>query len=195
VNRAFFITGLPRTRTCWLANLFTERGALCHHDLLGAVPDVPALVREMSSDTGRSVGDADSGLLFVQRWFKARWPDAPWLLVQRDFRQAWESLAAFVKGGPWEHRIPVDTEARDRLMQSYYAALPHFFNDKACMCVQFEELDSMAMLQRIWEHLRPEAPFDQRRARMLQTLRMEPCPAKHPLEANKRLIEELASWR
>lgn len=191
MSRVFFITGLPRSRTCWLANLFTTRESFCYHDLLGQVADVPALQRDLTPDAGRSVGDSDSGLLFAHRWFKAKYPEARWLLVQRDFKAAWDDLALFVAGSPWAEKIPVSTKARDDLMRAYYAAIPALFTDPLCMSIAFEDLDNMSMLQRAWEWLRESAPFDVRRAKLLQTLKIEPFQAKHPLEVNLELLSAI----
>lgn len=190
VNRVFFITGLPRTRTCWLANLFTTERQFCHHDLLGCVDDIPGLLREMTAHPGKAVGDSDSGLWLVRAWFKARWPAAPWVFVRRDFNSAWESLVRFVTGRPWADRIPVDAAARDNLMRAYYRALPELLSDSKCMVVDFSELETAATLQRMALHL-GLAPLDNRRLALLQTLKMEPFQTKHPFKVNSELVKEL----
>ena len=54
----FFILGLPRHRTCWLANFFTYNGLFCYHE--GAADC--ATFDEYKSKLGTSCGDSTTGL-------------------------------------------------------------------------------------------------------------------------------------
>lgn len=84
----YFITGLPRSRTAWLANWLTAPGTFCFHDAtlidnshVGALSVMAARRRARPYE---KVGDADSGLLFWSGQVRALLPEAPFILIERD---------------------------------------------------------------------------------------------------------------
>jgi hypothetical protein len=75
----FFITGLPRSRTAWLANFFTTDHSFCYHDI-SRVGSVWAILESTSSDF---VGDSDSGLLTLVDSLLIRFYIIPLIVQQK----------------------------------------------------------------------------------------------------------------
>lgn len=192
MNSPFFIVGLPQSRTSWLANLFSTGGVFCHHDLLGQVESVDAFCSVMRRDAmeGR-VGDADSGLVSAYAKVMAAFPGAPWVLVVRDFEDAWESLCTFVAGGPWSRQIECNWELHERMAQEWAAARKAILQLNRCMEVYYESLDNPDTIERIWKHCVPGVRFDARRAKMLQTMSVRPFQAKTAMKPAAKLVGEL----
>ena len=83
MGRPFFITGLPRSRTAWLANLFTHGDSFCWHEGVPRWGGLAGLQRAMRLRTERFVGTADPSLLMCQDRARAMFPGATWILVAR----------------------------------------------------------------------------------------------------------------
>lgn len=188
----FFITGLPMSRTTWLANLFTTGNVFCHHDLLGRVADLDAFIWQLGRElrTGR-VGDADSGLLLFHDRVRAAFPRAPWVLVTRDFDDAWSSLCAFVQSGVWSDSISCTWELQQEMRARWEMGRAKLIQWANCMEVPFEALDRTDTIERIWKHCVPGARWDERRVNLLQTFNVRPDQAKCPAKAQFGVVNEL----
>lgn len=187
---AFFITGLPMSRTTWLANLFTTGNVFCWHDLLGVVKDMPEFLRTMGTTAPRT-GDADSGLLAVHERVIRSFPEAPWVLIERDFEDAWESLCAFVNAGPWQEKLSCTWELRQAMTASWASARAALAENARCIRVPFASLENIEMIEQIWNHCVPGYRFDRRRAMHLQSFSVRPHQLKAPVRPRLELIREL----
>lgn len=94
--KTFFIVGLPRSRTAWLANLLTYGDCFCFHEAINRVSgtqQLPALFEQ----AGRTiVGDSDSGVPLMFPEIDLLFPDANYLFVHRDFNEALASTQKFL---------------------------------------------------------------------------------------------------
>ncbi len=178
MHQPFFITGLPCSRTAWLANLFTTGRVFCHHDLLAEVGGLEAFHAAMAEGQGPPTGDSDSGLLAFYPDLDRKCPKAPWLLVNRDFEDAWESLCGFVRTGTWRDSLPVTWEVHETMRAQWERMRLLMIQNPRVMEVPFASLDNVDTLERIWRHLVPGQPWDRRRAAALQKLRIQPFQAK-----------------
>ncbi len=188
----FFITGLPQSRTTWLANLFCTGGVFCHHDLLGMVESVDDYLTRLRRDAldGR-VGDSDSGLLSCYRAVRRSFPASPWVLVTRDFDEAWESLVEFVAEGPWDKQLNCSNDLRAGMQTAWEAARQELMQWRNVLTVPYAALEEAATLRQVWEHCVPGVRFDIRRAEMLQTLSVRPFQAKSPMRVHPSLVKDL----
>jgi hypothetical protein len=81
--RPFFITGLPRCRTAWLANYLSYGDTICLHDMAHHLTF--AEIEDIQRKSGCSnVGYADPALLLRWRTLIDDVPKARWLVVERD---------------------------------------------------------------------------------------------------------------
>ncbi len=164
MNR-FFITGLPRSRTAWLAAVFTnpEVGAHCLHEPDFDMRDFRNLPRQWLRQI--PIGTEFAGISApglhrhreqLMRWF----PDAPWLIVNRRVDEVGDSLRALGINnhlpGPEEDRELFKTfrDAKHALMLDYYT------------------LDDVGVMEAAWHTLCRGAVFDAGRQRAMSGQRI-----------------------
>ena len=155
----FFVTGLPRSRTCWLANLFTTDTTICYHD----VPFDLAKV-----DCGKVVGFAGPQVCTQFTDICRFYPQAPWLIV---LREQSEALAAFKK-------VATNIEVPENYWRDRCHLISALCSKWQAMTVNFDELDSESVVRGAWAHLLPGIPFDAERYRLLCWMNVQqraPC--------------------
>ena len=143
MTKQFFITGLPRSRTAWFANLFTWGDSICYHDALHSDPTVGRLVymlKDVPAVCGAKRGHSCASNLLAWRELDAHFPDAQWVVIERRFDDV---LAACSDILP--------TTRRDALlvMQSQIAGIVEHLDP---MMVQFESIN-MTRCYEIAEYL------------------------------------------
>jgi hypothetical protein len=196
MNAPIFITGLPRSRTAWLANLFTWGEAFVEHDALKHLEDVaelPAHFEALAAATGaRTVGTSDSGLLMVWRRTMALFPGARWLHVRRPFEEAracfFQAFGRTPYQGMRSPTWPETVAVFDRLQQVQQEFLDHAPD---VLTVPMEALSTEAGLRQAWEHLLPGAEYPEVRNRMLMDFRMRIMPERVAVDPARmmRLVE------
>jgi len=103
----FFITGLPRSRTAWMAAFLTGGDVLCHHELMKFCPTRECFYQAFRHPKVR-IGNSDSGLPLTE--FQRVFPDAPTVIIERDIEDVYRSLHDI--GIPIEMRWLVDMQER-----------------------------------------------------------------------------------
>ena len=89
----YFITGLPRSRTAWLANYLTHNQSMCYHDELMDGPGVLECTMRKAAIRFVHVGHADPANLFCWRQLdEAFLGEAKWIFVRRPFHESMESV-------------------------------------------------------------------------------------------------------
>ena len=184
----FLITGLPRSRTSWLAAWLTGAHSLCLHDGLAECDSVAELGQTLRGER-RSHGDSDSGLMAVYEEAKRLWPAARWLLVDREFDEAMASLARFAEGAGVD--LVVDQRLRTVLRGQFEFVRAAMEVDPMAMIVKYSALNDPEVARSIWRHLLPLVPFDRDRWDILDGLRIEPMPGKMPTTIRAGLREQL----
>lgn len=160
MNPPFFITGLPRSRTAWLANLFTTGESLCFHEPAATVTEL--IARHPSV----RVGVADSTAVFNFAAIADVYPEAPWLFVERDPAEARRSLMKFASA----QRRLLGREI-DAVFNAHQAAASWVKASRATLVVPFAELDQR--IEEVWAHLLPRVLFNRERFEILRGLKVE----------------------
>lgn len=81
----FFITGLPRSRTAWLANFLSYGEMFCFHDSMRELDHVDELKSVFDrAEFAKAVGHSDPMNLLFQNAMIRNFPDAKWVLIERD---------------------------------------------------------------------------------------------------------------
>ena len=175
MNTPFFITGLPRSRTAWLANLLTHGRSFCLHD--GTLRGLPELIATMKTlgDSHAVVGDADSGLLFYVEELKQLFPKARWVFVKREPVAAQMSYKRHFNGRdpyllPGTDLVPLFRKLADQYAQA--RNMVHHLE------VPFERLDDVETVKAVWDWCLPHDPFDAVRAEQLLRLRVNIIPER-----------------
>jgi hypothetical protein len=143
VTAPFYITGLPRSRTAWLARVFTLGRVRCLHDAaarfgVDRLPDVLASV-------GGMAGVSDSGLALV----RDKLPVGKWLVVRRDFQRAAESFLSMP-------RYRFETGDHPRSLAPLYEiehGLKEIERTEDCRTVAFDDLDDEQTVRAAWKFL------------------------------------------
>ena len=206
MNSNFFITGLPRSRTAWLANLFTtgcsgQSGTdqFCHHDLLGKVASLDEFKQKMrhcvtaTAPAGATVGDSDSGLVWIFPKLRELYPAARWLLVQRSSAEVVESVQKVAGGTQWEQQIRVFTESLDVWLPQYLDMTDLMLKDQRVRRLPYTALDDYESVAAAWRFLCPTTRLSRARFEFLDKLRVEVIPEKVPLSVAASVIEEIRS--
>lgn len=156
MKKPFIITGLPRSRTAWLANLFTTDRTICHHDCAFSFEAIP--------DNDKIVGFSGPQLCLQFTEVANYFPTAPWLVVIRDGN---DSLASFKKLA----------EPEITVTDKWWADRVHLISQICARyqveVIRFDDLDNEREMRLAWAHLLPGIDFDVDRYKMLCKLNVQ----------------------
>lgn len=145
----FFITGLPRSRTAWLANFFSTGDVFCWHEAMAGVGSQDEYWKRMRSPQATYVGNSDCGL-FMGGYRKG----CPLVIIERDLDEVEEAL--FHKGFPGTRSVLIESkEAMDEMVG---------------LRIPFEDINDR--LEEI-HNTCVTTPFNEQRAEQLIKLRVE----------------------
>lgn len=175
----FLIVGLPRSRTSWLANLFTYGPCFCVHDGLLRKRYWEDAVEDWIGDRPwiKHVGNADSGApnIVLPR------TDRKVIAVFRDAEAARQSFVKYFSERPYPQFGAPDPNATTVIFnhlalrfQQFVSQVPH---DKL-FTINFAELDSVDHVEAMWNFICPEEPFFRERYFELNNLRVNPASEK-----------------
>lgn len=178
----FFITGLPRSRTAWLANFFTYAKSFCWHDAStrGGEIGIHTLVKNLERVKSEYCGDSDSALIFYAGELVRIFPEARWLLVHRPAAEARASFLEFFRARP-HPRIAPDAAVAERIFSRCELELANLSNvlprGRWIECA-YEDLNSKLVLEEAWRFLTPGNPWSALRCELLQGLETNLMPEK-----------------
>jgi hypothetical protein len=163
---SFFILGLPRSRTAWLANFMTYEGTFCYHEGINGCHSV----EEYKAKLGYNKGDSSTGAMLLD--LDKHFPDAKKVIIESDINRAIE-YSEELTGNPNEDWM-MHTQARLYQLKG--------------LRVEFDYINDS--LKAIWEYL-TDTEYDENRANMLLKLNIQvQDPYSHDLEAAKGISNE-----
>lgn len=83
----FFITGLPRSRTAWLANFFSTGDVFCWHEAMADIKSKAQYWERLSTERYTHVGNADCTL-----YLGGMLPKCPLVIIERDLGEVNKAL-------------------------------------------------------------------------------------------------------
>lgn len=166
--RPFFVTGLPRSRTAWLAALLTTDRSLCLHD-----PEKGTILNTLATSIHEPwrVGAGGPELVGEYGAISKLYPAAPWVVIVRPQEAA---LAAFRA-----------TMARNGdLGKCSEKELREFWKDRVhnlalitrhahVLVFGMNDLDDEKTVRLIWKHLLPEIEFQAHRWNVLKAMNVQ----------------------
>jgi len=163
---SFFILGLPRSRTAWLANLMSYDGYHCHHEGSNNCYKL----EEYKAKLGPCTGDANTGLVLID--IKKHFPDSKIVIIDSTIDEAVAygqrvHKANFTKG------LTVMKAKLDKLEGLH---------------IPIADIDDH--LEDIWEYLTHGIPFNPQRANLLKGLNIN---VKEPYLINVRAARSFYS--
>lgn len=175
----FVITGYPRSRTGWLANLFNYGPSFCLHDGLRFGPTMEAKFDAALDQNPklRHLGNSDCGYLLGNE-VPAR---AKLVIVERDHADAYASYLSYFLDNPYPHLGPPNAAALSDVFIRAESALRFLGVGRGpedLLRVRYEDLDSEDAVRAVWNFIVPEEPFFAARWQVLDTLRVNPASEK-----------------
>jgi hypothetical protein len=164
MSEPFIITGLPRSRTAWLAALCnTVPEAICYHEPLATMPRWDGVVGLLRDARYRYAGASDSGLGFhLSELMAVLRPRV--LIVSRGREDVAASLRAILPGGGVERFLAVLAGRLDPLR-----------DDPAVMVVDFAALSRVRTVCACLRHLMPEATICPSKVEEFGRLNVQAC--------------------
>lgn len=162
----FFITGLPRSGTAWLANLFTTGKTLCYHE-----PSPNLVVQTMNRHPGRRVGASDSSLVRRFAEVTTAFPSARWLYVARPIEETVKSLMAFTAalGNGLDEKL-----LREELQKDIDLAGEFIRDTDRVAVVEYSSITQHSnVMAEAWHWLVPEVKFDMYRWAILREFNVQ----------------------
>lgn len=150
IPKKFLITGLPRSRSAWLAMLMHHDTCWCDHELTAVDPDLKELsTRELQFDHPlryKAVGTADTGALMVQP--VAYWANYRRVLINRPKH---EVFLSFIRRNPVLAADPGAIAQLEVLLDVIEARINETKKQYAFLEVDFDDLDEYEACDAIWE--------------------------------------------
>lgn len=159
----FLITGLPRSRTAWMAHFFTVPGVWCEHEPsyhFTHLNDLEAFYAR-GAGHGMRVGASDHGLGW---WLPEiiRKHGAKVLLIERDIHDVNADLIRLgLKDGALDYLR--ELRRRENLMRAHPNVL----------CVPYSKIDEPGRMERAWFHCLPGVPFDEARFQYMRRFNIQ----------------------
>jgi hypothetical protein len=175
-KEVFFILSTARCRSSWFGNLFTYKDSFCYNEELRYISNWDELIERIERRPEKYVGFEDPELLHYIETLYELFPNATYVLLERDRLESEMSLS---RSG----NIPptIVTQKFDR----WYEDIEKFKTIVGLYSkLHFEDMDNMKKVQEIWEYILPNVPFDIDRWDMLTALHIhvtlghKPYPAK-----------------
>jgi hypothetical protein len=165
-ERNFLILGLPRSRTAWLANLFTRGDSLCHHELSNKGLDAKGIAEAMSTGA-KYVGNSDCGAALKAKELLELMPNLRVVIVERDLDSVLESFSKV--SGKTIEELPLDDFVNRTLK-----ALEEIKG--FALVVNFKDLDKSEVVEKIWHHCLGGVPFPKEQFEVLRSLNVQMEP-------------------
>jgi len=152
----YFITGLPRSGTAWLANFLTWDNSFCHHEGIYGCNDMDQFEAKMDGSDIEYVGDSDTALLLLLPALYRKFPDAKYIFIRRNPEDAHQSL---LNGGAVSGHMDESVRCFNWGIRNIPSLVMDF--DRV-----FEDVEA------IWDYIGlPD--FPQKRAELLQYMKMD----------------------
>ncbi len=165
----FFIAGLPRSRTTWLANFFTTGEVFCHHEPLQHIRSIGDLVLEVPGASVVGMSDAVIGPIYDK--LAERYPTHKLFIIDREPDACLKSLR--------QSGIPCDPQSFDAVV-SLHRKFCERFPDRI---IPFDRLSHLPTLELFWDDaVSGVIPFNPARAAALLTMNVQPhLPTSLPM--------------
>jgi len=167
----FFILGLPRSRTAWLANWMTTDTTICLHDawrFANTGKELRQLLFWKAIQAGvpqRYIGNSDSSNSWMYDILKETFPEARFALIERDYRDV-EVSALHLSCAP----EPEDLTGLLETLVSLHNAIKEADDD--LFVTSFDSLEDPKEVRALQQHLMPQVPFNQARFDLMHGLKV-----------------------
>jgi hypothetical protein len=176
VRDRFVVVGLPRSRTSWLANLFTYGSCYCMHDGLGRLDCFSEMEAKLPSHI-KHLGNSDSGYTLRN----CHPGNVKVVAVFRDSMAARASFARYFSEHPYAAFGVPNAIAANQVFNHASLGFQRFVDRvplENLFTINFADLDSVDHVEAMWNFVAPEEPFFRERYFELNALRINPASEK-----------------
>ena len=165
----FFITGLPRSRTSWMANFFTYQNSYCFHEISNNHPHSFGIRDELMNKIQEYKGVSDCLLPYYFEPLADTLENSILVIIERDFHEVFSSLNNWYKDNNLniKNSLLKNLKELDKRLTAMKERYPH-------LLVKFEDLDDISVMEEMWYHCVPGIRFDSDRWQMLNNFKIEP---------------------
>lgn len=158
----FIITGLPRSRTAWLAALFCNGNVICFHEPVNNFSSLKEMKEFLDTLPYEYVGISDSSIGFYEKFYTDNFKDAPIVVIDRIEEEAKIDLAYF---------LDISIDKANELIRKLDSGLEDI--KQRAKIFNFRELNNNDVVEQVWNALIPSIPFDKLRCELFQTLMIQ----------------------
>jgi hypothetical protein len=158
----FFILGLPRTRTSWLANLFTYDNSFCYHEALKYCRSIEEFKLLLEENHEMNVGNSDCSMISYFDEILKYFPDAKYVLIERKPAEVVESLLDF--------QLMDDYERTELWIEKLNNQIKEIKSNNNILCLKYNELNELGTCKDLWNYLLPDIDFNEKRWHFLDEL-------------------------
>jgi len=180
MKNQFFITGLPRSRTSWLANFFTYNNAFCFHEATRFCANMQDLKELMKSHEAGNIGNADPALLHIMDDVKKIFPDSRIVLIEREIHETIDSFIDFYTSYEYKNI--------QEWIEQLYEIMEKIKSRYEVKTVRHDSLNYMETCKELWEYILPDEPFDVKRWNLLDELYINKLVDKHSNHVMKKSL-------
>tara|TARA_Y100001949_G_scaffold146159_1_gene129626 strand:- start:118 stop:774 length:657 start_codon:yes stop_codon:yes gene_type:complete len=161
-KEVFFILSTARCRSSWFGNFFTYKDSFCYNEELRFISNWDELIERIERRPEKYVGFEDPELLHYIETLYELFPNATYVLLERDRPDAEMSLG--ISGDLPSHIV---TQKFDR----WYEDIEKFKEVVGeYRRIHFNDMDDLKSVKNIWEYVLPNSLFDIDRWNMLIAL-------------------------
>ena len=165
----FFILGLPRSRTAWLANWLTTDRSLCLHDGTRGARTLGEFYDRLRPTPARPwMGSSGGDLAWIAEPLAKQFPGARWTVIERE---ADECVRSTLRAFPLA-LTPGQVEVMLSQLAFQLTRIEELTGEEP-LRVSFGRLDDEDVARRLWGHCLPGVSFDAARWRLLKTLNVQ----------------------
>lgn len=165
--RPFFIVGLPRSRTAWLANLLTVPGqSFCWHEGEAGHGNLDQLVEKMKRRPESRVGNASSGIACYGDDVYRLLPEARYIIIERDLESAKQAFAEVAS-----EYVDVDI-VWPSIIQRFNSFIESL-TEHYVLKIRYDQLHDEKTCINIWDFATGELAWDSERWQILTELNVQ----------------------
>lgn len=139
----FFITGLPRSRTAWLANFLTYDGNFCYHELCKSTSDPMEMKIMLHDPEYKNMGNSDCVFPYYYKKLLPLLSDYKIVIIERDPEEVIRDM----------YDLNIINEESESSIKQAYKLLDGIKSDPNHITVPYEKLNDMNTMKAIWDFL------------------------------------------
>lgn len=147
MKEPFFIFGTARTRSTWFSNWFTYTDCFCYNEQSRYMRNLDELQELIDKRPEVIVGFSDPELFHYVESVYERFPNAKYVLLERDRNESIESLCEI--SGAHPQQLETKFQFWDKNIEFVKKNIPHH------KVINFADMDKKKKMQDIWNYIVP----------------------------------------